>query len=122
MKKILTMCCVVLLAACSTNNRYYYEKSNLNSVSIGMSKSSLLAMFPGGDASNGAPGMMIRAAKQGQGKVIEVGEVILTDGVHSNLPYWFLLENGRLMQWGEPNDWTQVSKRYEISYTPSVSY
>ena len=64
--------------------------------------------------------MQIRAAQKSDGKLVEVGEVLMTDGVSPTVAYWFLFENGLLVQWGQPADWKEVKARYEISYNPST--
>ena len=54
------------------------------------------------------------------GKLLEVSEVLVNDG--SNIvPYWFLLENDRLVKWGKPEEWKAASADYDINYTPSPS-
>jgi hypothetical protein len=65
--------------------------------------------------------MLIRAAQKNNENLIEVGEVLLTDGVSPTVAYWFLFNNGKLEQWGQPEDWKDVKARYEISYSPSTS-
>lgn len=68
-------------------------------------------------AAGNIPGMEIRASQRtSNGKLIEVGEVLLTDGVRETVSYWFIFENGLLAQWGRPEDWQQAATRYEINY------
>ena len=110
----------VLLSGCATQQRYY-TKSNLNFISIGQTKEELLSRFPGQSRSRGAPPpFSIRAAQKNEGALIEVGEVLLTDGVSATVPYWFLFEDGKLIRWGQPEDWKKVEARYEINYNPTV--
>jgi len=72
--------------------------------------------YPGGVV----PGMQIRAAQRSSnGKLIEVGEVMITDGVTYSVPYWFLFEDTKLVQWGRPEDWKAASMRYDINFNPS---
>ena len=119
MKKLsLLIFALFIITGCAIQQRYYL-KSNLNSVSIGQTKQELFNMFPGEKNSGGAPPLLIRGAQESDGSLIEVGEVVLTDGVSPTVPYWFLFENGRLVQWGQPEDWKEVKARYEISYNPS---
>jgi len=121
MRKLLSAIFItVLLAGCATVQQYYL-KTNLNNISIGQSKQSLLNLFPGQPRVGGAPPMQIRAAQKNDSSLIEVGEVLMTDGVSATVAYWFLFEDGVLVQWGQPSDWKAVKARYEISYSPSVS-
>ena len=119
MTKILFPVLLILLASCATYQRYYL-KANLNDISVGNSKTQILSLFPGENKRGGAPPMQIRAAKKTNDKLLEVGEVLLTDGVSPTVAYWFLFEDGVLVQWGEPADWKDVKARYEISYTPTL--
>jgi len=121
MNKLIMVVFVFLLAACAIEQRYYTQ-SNLNNISLGDTKNKLLSMFSGSKKVGSPPPMQIRAAQKSNNKLIEVGEVWLTNGVSSTVPYWLLFENGALVQWGRPEDWKAVQGRYQISYTPSVSY
>lgn len=107
-----------LLAACAVQQRYY-AKSNLNQISLGNTKQQLLSKFPGSNHRGAPPPMRIRAAQKNNDKLIEVGEVIMSDGITATT-IWFLFENGVLVQWGQPEDWKDVKARYEISYNPST--
>ena len=108
----------IVIAGCATQQRYYLA-SNLNQVSVGQTKSELFRMFPGEKRAGGAPPLVIRAAQQDDGGLIEVGEVVLTDQIRPAVPYWFLFNDGILQQWGRPEDWQNVKARYEINYNPS---
>ena len=120
MKKLaLILFFALLVSACAVQQQYYL-KSNLNNISIGQTKQQLLEMFPGQNSIGGAPPMQIRAAQKSNGKLIEVGEVLMTDGVSATVAYWFLFEDGELVQWGQPADWKEVKARYEINYNPSI--
>ena len=120
MKKLgLVLFVALLVSACAVQQRYYI-KSNLNNIAIGQTKEQLLRMFPGEKQAGGAPPMQIRAAQKSNGKLIEVGEVLMTDGVSNTVAYWFLFEDGALAQWGQPEDWKEVKARYEINYNPSI--
>ena len=108
-----------ILASCS--GAQYYAKSNLNSMSIGQSKEALLNNFNGNAAGGVAvPPMVIRAAQKSDDELIEVGEMLLSDGSTGIVAYWFLFQNGILEQWGQPEDWKDVKARYEINYNPSI--
>jgi hypothetical protein len=110
---------VCLISACATQ-QFYYSKSNLNNISIGQTKQELLKKFPGENKPGGAPPMQIRAAQKSNSKLIEVGELRMADSVSPVVAYWFLFEDGALVQWGQPEDWKDIKARYEISYNPSI--
>ena len=122
MKKIRFVLIVLCLISACAVQQHYYTKSNLNTISIGQTKHELLNKFPGENKPGGAPPMLIRAAQKSNGKMLEVGEVLMTDGVSypPTVAYWFLFEDGVLVQWGQPEDWKDVKARYEINYNPSV--
>lgn len=106
-----------LLVGCETvPTQMFYQKASLNYISIGNTKAQLLNIYKRNPHGN-VPGMEIRASqKNTSGKLIEVGEVLLTDGVTATVSYWFIFENGVLAQWGRPEDWQQAATRYEINY------
>lgn len=117
---LLLMC--VFFTGCATT---YYSDENLNHISVGDSKENLLNRFrPQNVGGQDVPSMKIRAARRdNSGKLLEVGEVPLTAmvGREKGLVYfWFLFENGRLTQWGRPEDWRAVGRRYEINFNPTV--
>jgi len=117
MKKIgFFLVVVCLISACAVQQRYYM-KSNLNRISIGQTKGQLLNKFPGENKYGGPPPMQIRAAQKSNGKLLEVGEVLMTDEVSPTVAYWFLFEDGVLVQWGQPEDWKDVKARYELNIT-----
>lgn len=115
---------LIILTSCSSTGPWYWKQSSLNSLSLGMSKESLLQTYPGA-AQDGrqVTGMQIRAArKTDRGTLLEVGEVPLIQDVNQTITsYWFLFEDGRLVQWGRPEDWRAVSARYDIHFNPSPS-
>jgi hypothetical protein len=113
----------IVVAGCASSTWYYYE-SNLNTLSVGTPKADVLTLFEGGER-DGHPreGMQIRAARKTErGTLLEVGEVPLMNGASQRITaYWFLFEDGRLVQWGRPQDWRAVSGRYDIHFNPSPS-
>ncbi len=110
---------LLLLVGCAQR---HYLKSNLNQIALGQTKGTVLSKFPGERSvwGGGAPGMEIRAAhRSSTGKLLEVGEVWLTDGVTPTVLHWFMFEDGILVQWGRPEDWNKAAARYDIIVNPS---
>lgn len=116
---------IVIVTGCSS---IYYTDQNLNAVSVGDSKDRILRRFETTKKNRQElPGMQIRAARRtNAGKLLEVGEVLLitqtttrTGTEKTVVPYWFLFEDGRLVQWGRPEDWRNSPARYEIHFNPS---
>lgn len=122
MKKLITpIACMVFLFLVGCAQQYYL-KSNLNQISLGQTKEKTLSMFPRRQSalSGNIPGMEIRASQRSSnGKLLEVGEVLLTDGVTPSVSYWFMFEDGLLVQWGRPEDWKKAAARYDINFNPS---
>jgi hypothetical protein len=116
---VLLALAVLAAGACSVT----YSDTSLNNLSVGMPKDDVLRYFAfttsKGDQ---AHGMRIRAARRtAGGKLLEVGEVPLwNSNVARDIPYWFLFEEGRLVQWGRPEDWRSVAARYQIDFNPSL--
>ena len=111
---------LIIAAGCSINRTYL--DTSLNNLSVGMSKDAVLTYYafttPQGAR---AHGMKMRATRQTErGSLLEVGEVPLWDrSVGRDIPYWLLFENGKLIQWGRPEDWRSVAARYQIDFNPS---
>jgi hypothetical protein len=66
-------------------------------------------------------GMEVRAARQlDSGSLIEVGTIRLTNPSDRNpVEYWLLFVDGRLKQWGRPEDWQSVAARYQVDFNPT---
>ena len=112
-----TVLLVIVLSGCGGGPMVWRETS-LNQLSVGMPKDEGLRLYPNQytDSSGrrrDVEGMQIRPARTSDGRQLEVGEVVLNTGT-SNVPYWFLFEKGRLIQWGRSRDWQAVAKRYHI--------
>lgn len=103
--------------ACSV--KYWYE-SNLNQLSIGITKSEFNALYLNPTAFGSTP--ILRAAKQTSTGLIEVLTMRMVDVTDARdiTEFWFLFKDGTLEQWGKPGDWEAVSARYEISFNPTV--
>lgn len=102
---------------------YYYTR-NLNTWSVGQAKQEFLTTYPErrcGVAT--CRGFEVRAAqRQTDGSLVEVGSLLLSaDKGSTATEYWLLFRDGKLVQWGRPEDWQAVAARYQISFTPSVS-
>lgn len=110
-----------LLISCTNSSGYM--ASNLSRVQIGWSKAQFLQFFPGGTSSilpEEAP--VLRASqRQSDGQVVEVFTMPLSSPRDYMVDYWFIFKGDQLVQWGRPEDWQQVSGRYEISFNPSAS-
>jgi hypothetical protein len=107
----------------SCSNTSGYLSSSLNSVQIGWSKAQFLQFFPGGAETILPPeAPILRASqRQGDGQIVEVFTLPISSPRDYMVDYWFVFRGGRLEQWGRPEDWQQVSGRYEISFNPSAS-
>ena len=120
MKKLLFIFLLVLIG-CMGPLRQYYPSSNLNTVNVGDTKVQMLSRFSSGEHGRLIP-LTIRATKVTNGKLLEVGEIWLRRSDTCNSCgsdiYWFLFVNGELKQWGQPQDWQNVTERYEIHYNP----
>ena len=109
---------IILLSGCG--GPLVYQESSLKQVSVGMSKDEVLRLYPNQWTSSSGTrrnveGMEIRPARADNGRLFEVGEVVLNTGT-SNVPYWFLFQNGRLIQWGRSRDWPATAKHYKIDF------
>ena len=114
-----TLLMLVLISGCG--GPMLWRETSLNQVSVGMSKDEVLRLYPNQwTTSSGrrrdVEGMEIRPTRRTDNRrLYEVGEVVLNTG-SNNVPYWFLFENGRLIQWGRQRDWPAVAKHYKIDF------
>lgn len=117
MSSIVKLTILAILAGCTS---YYYE-SNLNTLHQGITEQSFLSAYHAKHGLSEVPGASVRAAKVVGGDTLHVVTVPLSaNGSDHEAEYWFLFKNGRLEQWGKPEDWQAVSARYEIAFTPGV--
>lgn len=106
-----------VLTACT----YYYLTSNLNTLAPGQTKADIQRRFPMKQGTfETTVGFELRAARvQQDGSLIEVGSLLLArDGINHPESYWLLFRDGKLVQWGQPDDWQTVSARYQIDFNP----
>ncbi len=121
LQKILLITIIAGVFSGCAGGPWYFYKSNLNNLSVGQSKSSLLTGFSNKDNPKTVP-LVIRATKTINGELIEIGELpMMSQATSQKTTYWFLFVDGYLKQWGEPRDWQDVQARYEINYNPSAS-
>lgn len=122
MKKYITVVVLMVFTILLGCTHEVYLKTNLNKISLGQTKAQVLSIFPSRkDGLRGViPGMEIRAAQHSaNGKLLELGEVLLTDSVKPTDSYWFIFEDGLLVQWGLPKDWKKVSSEF-INSSPDL--
>jgi outer membrane protein assembly factor BamE (lipoprotein component of BamABCDE complex) len=94
----------VLLSGC------YTPSKDLKMLSLGMSPEQVREIM-------GEP-YTIRAAKiYDSGKTTEVWEYI-SKFTFNPSDYWVFFENGKVVQWGEPGDFTGTQKTAVPEYTP----
>ena len=115
MKKLIALVVFMIFTNLLGCTHEVYLKTNLNKISLGQTKEQVLSIFPSRkDGLRGfIPGMEIRAAEHSaSGKLLEFGEVLLTDGVKPTDSYWFIFEDGLLVQWGRQIDWKKDSSGF----------
>ena len=109
---------VVVVICLAVGCTFNYRSSNLNTIQIGWTKSQFLQFWAGGKFVQ----PILRASQQQRdGQVVEVFTLPLMEPNYDTIDYWFVFKGGRLVQWGRPEDWQQVSGRYEIAFNPSAS-
>jgi hypothetical protein len=111
---------LLILTGCA-EAQHYYLQSSLNSLTVGMPKETLLSGYSGTTREgHQAPGMVIRAARKTErGNVLEVAELPMLSPEGRITTFWFLFDDGQLIQWGRPEDWRRVSARYDINFNPT---
>lgn len=122
MKKLITIIVFMIFTILLGCTQEVYLKTNLNKISLGQTKEQVLSNFPSRkDGLRGViPGMEIRAAQHSaNGKLLEFGEVLLSDGVKPTDSYWFIFEDGLLVQWGLPKDWKKASSEF-VNPSPNL--
>jgi len=77
--------------------------------------------FSGTNGANPAEPAILRASQQQRtGELIEVFTMNMAEPSTQVTNYWFVFTSGRLNQWGRPEDWQQVSGRYDINFNPAA--
>jgi len=112
----LSIACVVL--ALTVGCAGHYLSTGLNNVQLGWSKSQFLQYFNGDGA---VPPILRASQRQSSGQIVEVFTLPMQEPNYTSVSYWFVFQGDRLVQWGRPEDWQQVSGRYEIAFNPSAS-
>ncbi len=110
----ITSVCLAISIGCASN----YLSTGLNNVQIGWSKSQFLQYFNGQKAT---PPILRASQQQSNGQIVEVFTLPMMEPNYDTVSYWFVFQGDRLVQWGRPEDWQQVSGRYEISFNPASS-
>jgi hypothetical protein len=104
----------------------YQAAKKLSSVRSGDSKERIFELFPTVFVKQGrkiekVDGIRLRVSgRSSRNSVIEIGEVMLVDSGSERTPYWFLFEDGRLLEWGKPDQWGPAAARHQIklNYAP----
>lgn len=110
--KIATIGLLFLLTGCWA---VAYPASNLNRVQPGWTRDQFLNYWAQGKGKQ----PILRASKAAPGDTIAVYTMPFRDGaMASDIEYWFLFKNSRLVQWGQPADWRQVAATYQIDFNP----
>ena len=106
---------ILLCGLCLSCTRYFLE-SGLLRLTPGTTKSQFLTYF---NAPN-VEGPVLRAMKSEGGIVTEVMTLrLVRDAGSSTNEYWFVFQNGRLRQWGLPDDWSAVAATYNVNFNPA---
>ena len=109
---------IVLMSSCTSS----YNVRSVNNIQIGWSKAQFLRFYPRGTYFLAPEPPILRASQeQEDGQLVEVFSIPLMLPNYSSVDYWFVFRGNRLVQWGRPEDWQQVSGRYEILFNPSAS-
>jgi hypothetical protein len=108
------------------DGKTYQAAKKLTAIRSGDSKERIFELFPTVFVKQGRKieridGIRLRVSgRSPRNSVIEVGEVVLVDRGSERTPYWFLFEEGRLLEWGRPDQWEAAAARHHIklNYTP----
>jgi hypothetical protein len=108
------------------DRKTHQAAKKLSSVRSGDSKERIFELFPTVFVKQGRKiekidGIRLRVSgRSSRNSVIEVGEVVLVDSGSERTPYWFLFEDGRLLEWGKPDQWGAAAARhhFKLNYTP----
>lgn len=126
-KVFLLVTAIMVSVGCTSTGPTYYYSSGLNNMQTGWTKARFLHYWSGGHETTVRP--LLRASQRQQdGRVVEVFTLPMSEPsanryVSGNVivNYWFIFRDDRLVQWGRPEDWQQVSGRYEIAFNPGAS-
>lgn len=123
-RRVFSLASTLVMMACFPN---YWPDSNLNNMRLSITKDEFISYWGDGKKCTNliwgaCAGPVLRAARMSSGNVLtEVLTLQFTSsGSNEGVEHWFVFQNGRLVQWGKPQDWQAVAARYEVSFTPSV--
>jgi hypothetical protein len=100
--------CGLLTATASC--AYSYSAGALNQLALGTTKQQFVSTYT--QKAMQAP--VARASKLVEGDTIDVLTMPIQSPDRKTADYWFVFRNGRLTQWGRPEDWKNVAATYQI--------
>ena len=105
---------------------FHHSKARLGGVYKGQSKDAVFASFATVFREHDGrvveiQGMrLVTFGQSAKNTRVEIAEVNLAEEDGRPVSYWFLFEKDRLLAWGNPEEWTDVARKYgrDIPYRP----